>query len=224
VQSLRKTQLLLVAIIAAALAPFLNKAFHIDDPLFIWMAQQIAKHPFDPYGFYVNWVSFRQPMTIVMGLAFSGGCFVSALFFAPFRDRRLFLPAAISFGAFAAAFKVLTCSWIYLETAEAAVWLEGGFFATIGVGILALAVLNMLQQKSADALFLLLWIVGTFCFATFFNWSITARTFLPMAPAIAILTIQHFERLQKPSKARLSTSPGCRRIIDIDRSRRLSTG
>jgi hypothetical protein len=30
------------------------------------MAQQIAKHPFDPYGFYVNWVSFRQPMTIVM--------------------------------------------------------------------------------------------------------------------------------------------------------------
>ncbi len=55
-----------MAITAAALAPFLNKAFHIDDPLFIWMAQQIAKHPFDPYGFYVNWVSFRQPMTIVM--------------------------------------------------------------------------------------------------------------------------------------------------------------
>jgi len=49
-----------VAITAAALAPFLNKAFHIDDPLFIWMAQQIAKHPFDHYGFYVNWVSFRQ--------------------------------------------------------------------------------------------------------------------------------------------------------------------
>ena len=55
----------------------------------------------------------------------------------------------------------------------------------------------MLQQKSADALLLVLWIVGTFCFATFFNWSITARTFLPMAPAVAILTIQHFERLQK---------------------------
>jgi hypothetical protein len=134
---------------------------------------------------------------MLMGSAFSGGCFVSALFFAPFRDRRLFLPAAISFGAFAAAFKFLICSWIYLETAEAAVWLEGGFFAMIGVGILALAVINMLQQKSADALFLLLWIVGTFCFATFFNWSITARTFLPMAPAVAILTIQHFERVQK---------------------------
>ena len=387
-QSLRKTQLLLVAITAAALAPFLNKAFHIDDPLFIWMAQQIAKHPFDPYGFYVNWVSFRQPITIVMqnpplcpyyiaavasvfgwteltlhlaflfwatmsilgtfafarrfcqkpliaamltlftplflvsatstmcdvmmlafwiwalefwfagldrqeswrflvsaalisaaaltkyfgislvlllaaytlardrrlaahlaflllpiaalftydlvtegkygyglfsaamsvsssissatrpshfvqmlmGLAFSGGCFVSALFFAPFRGRRLFLAAAISFGVFAAAFKFLICSWIYLETAEAAVWLEGGFFATIGAGILALAVINMLHQKSADALLLLLWIIGPFCFATFFNWSITARTFLPMAPAVAILASQHFERLKKRSR------------------------
>jgi 4-amino-4-deoxy-L-arabinose transferase-like glycosyltransferase len=370
---------------AAALAPFLNKAFHIDDPLFIWMAQQIAKHPFDPYGFYVNWSSFRQPMTMVMqnpplcsyyiaavasllgwaeptlhlaflfwaaasilgtfafarrfcrkpliaamltlftpvflvsatstmcdvmmlafwiwalefwldgldrqqswrflasaalisaaaltkyfgislvplvatytlvrdrrlaahlaflllpiatlfiydfvtagkygyglfgaamsvsssissatrpshfvqvlmGLAFSGGCFVSALFFAPFSGRRVLLLAAISFGAFAAAFKFLICSWIYLETAETAVWLEGGFFATVGAGILALAVINTLHQKSADALLLLLWIVGTFCFATFFNWSITARAFLPMAPAVAILTIQHFERLRK---------------------------
>jgi 4-amino-4-deoxy-L-arabinose transferase-like glycosyltransferase len=388
VESLRKTQLLLVAITVVALVPFLNKAFHIDDALFIWMAQQIAKHPFDPYDFYVNWVSFRQPMTAVMqnpplcsyyiaavasvfgwaepmlhlaflfwatisilgtfalarrfcrkpliaamltlftpvflvcatstmcdvmmlafwvwalefwfagldrqeawrflvsavlisaaaltkyfgislvpllaaytlvrerrlaaqivflllpiatlfaydmvtegkygyglfsaamsvsssissatrpshfvqmlmGLAFSGGCFVSALFFAPLSARRLFLPASISFAAFAAGFKFLICSWVYLETAQAAVWLEGGFFATIGAGILAVAIINMLQQKSADALLLLLWIVGTFCFATFLNWSITARTFLPMAPAVAILTVQRFERVEKLSR------------------------
>jgi len=46
------------------LAPFLHKAFDIDDPLFLWMAQQIAKHPFDPYGFEVNWAGFRQPMWV----------------------------------------------------------------------------------------------------------------------------------------------------------------
>ena len=40
--------------VVAVLAPFLNKAFHIDDPLFLWMAQQIAHHPGDPYGFAVN--------------------------------------------------------------------------------------------------------------------------------------------------------------------------
>src|SRR5438128_8624280 len=61
-----KPQALLALIAAAALAPFLNKAFHIDDPLFLWMAQQIAKHPLDPYGFDVNWSSFTQPMSMVM--------------------------------------------------------------------------------------------------------------------------------------------------------------
>jgi Dolichyl-phosphate-mannose-protein mannosyltransferase len=60
VQNLRKSQLALVAITIAALTPFLNKAFHIDDPLFLWMAQQIAKHPLDPYGFTVHWGTFPQ--------------------------------------------------------------------------------------------------------------------------------------------------------------------
>jgi len=62
----QKEQLVLIAIVIASLGPFLNKAFHIDDPLFLWMAQQIAKHPLDPYGFDVNWASFMQPMWIVM--------------------------------------------------------------------------------------------------------------------------------------------------------------
>src|ERR1700737_3738281 len=65
-QNVRKTQLLLIAITVAVLAPFLNKAFHIDDPLFLWMAQQIAKHPLDPYGFSVNWATSPQPMWEVM--------------------------------------------------------------------------------------------------------------------------------------------------------------
>src|SRR6476646_6485382 len=52
--------------VLAVLAPFLNKAFHIDDPLFLWMAQQIAHHPGDPYGFAVNWYRDSQPMSSVM--------------------------------------------------------------------------------------------------------------------------------------------------------------
>ena len=37
------------------LLPFLDKAFHIDDPLFVWIAKHIQSHPADPYGFRVNW-------------------------------------------------------------------------------------------------------------------------------------------------------------------------
>ena len=65
-QSSYKAQALLALIIATALAPFVNKAFYVDDPLFIWMAQQIVRHPLDPYGFHLNWSSFIQPMSEVM--------------------------------------------------------------------------------------------------------------------------------------------------------------
>jgi 4-amino-4-deoxy-L-arabinose transferase-like glycosyltransferase len=57
----RRIQFFLAALTVAMLAPFLNKAFHIDDPLFLWMARQIAQHPLDPYGFIVHWGTFPQP-------------------------------------------------------------------------------------------------------------------------------------------------------------------
>ena len=37
------------------LLPFSGRAFHTDDTLFIWAAQHILEHPFDPYGFTLNW-------------------------------------------------------------------------------------------------------------------------------------------------------------------------
>jgi hypothetical protein len=49
-------------VVVLILLPFVNKAFHIDDPLFIWTAQQIQKHPLDFYGFNVNWYIREKPM------------------------------------------------------------------------------------------------------------------------------------------------------------------
>src|SRR5436190_716294 len=57
---------LAIAAVIAALVPFLNKAFHIDDPLFLWMAQQVSQHPADPYGFFVNWYVSAKPMFSIM--------------------------------------------------------------------------------------------------------------------------------------------------------------
>ena len=55
--------LLLVALTLLALLPFVGKAFHIDDPLFVWTAKQIQAEPLDPYGFPVNWygTTMRMP-------------------------------------------------------------------------------------------------------------------------------------------------------------------
>src|SRR5438132_2508445 len=55
----------IIAVIAA-LAPFLNKAFHIDDPLFLWIAHQVSQHPAHPYGFSVNWYVSAKPVFSVM--------------------------------------------------------------------------------------------------------------------------------------------------------------
>jgi hypothetical protein len=46
------------------LAPFVDKAMTIDDPLFIWVAGHILEHPLDPYGFKGNWFGQPLPMTI----------------------------------------------------------------------------------------------------------------------------------------------------------------
>ncbi len=49
----------------ACLLPFVDKAFHIDDPLFLWAAQHIQQDPLDFYGFSVNWYVTPQPMSEV---------------------------------------------------------------------------------------------------------------------------------------------------------------
>ena len=52
----------LTLVVLAALGPFLAKPFNLDDPLFIWVAQQIYLHPTNPYGFDVNWAQTVFPM------------------------------------------------------------------------------------------------------------------------------------------------------------------
>jgi 4-amino-4-deoxy-L-arabinose transferase-like glycosyltransferase len=56
----------LAAATLACLLPFLTKAVHMDDPLFIWTARHIQKDPLNFYGFTVNWYTAPAPMAEVM--------------------------------------------------------------------------------------------------------------------------------------------------------------
>jgi 4-amino-4-deoxy-L-arabinose transferase-like glycosyltransferase len=368
--------------VIAALAPFLNKAFHIDDPLFLWMAQQVSQHPADPYGFSVNWYVSAMPMFSIMqnpplnayymalvasffgwselamhgaflvpavaavlgtfflaqrlsgspllaallmlftpvflisattvmcdiwllalwvwsvdcwlrglerhshwllflasllaaaaaltkyfgvslvpllavytlvrdrrlthrllflllpvaiigiyeamtkakygqglfssamiypwkatakaekqllgqfltGLSFTGGCLFPVLFYAPFlKSRKVLITGIAIFLTLLPSFYFGIAHLLTSRTGVIAVTSEGALFATIGFGILALAVADFVQQKTADSLLLSLWVLGTFFFATMMNWSITSRTLLPMAPAVVILLIRQFK-------------------------------
>src|ERR1035437_2883605 len=57
-----KPELMLALAVLIALAPFINKPFNMDDPLFIWAAKQIQACPIDPSGFNVNWYGNAAPM------------------------------------------------------------------------------------------------------------------------------------------------------------------
>lgn len=82
---------------------------------------------------------------------------------------------------------------------------EGALFVTIGIGILGLALADVLQYKTADSLLLFLWVFGTFIFAAMLNWTVSARTFLPMAPAVLILLIR---RTQVPAPVTATVTGG----------------
>ncbi len=58
----RRDAWIVVLVCLLSLLAFVDKAFHIDDTLFVWAAQHIQKAPFDPYGFRVGWDFVPKPM------------------------------------------------------------------------------------------------------------------------------------------------------------------
>ena len=63
--TLLRDSLLLAAVTLVVLTSFLWKAVHLDDPLFLWMAEQIQHHPTDFFGFAINWHGTRAPVYLV---------------------------------------------------------------------------------------------------------------------------------------------------------------
>ena len=128
------------------------------------------------------------------GLSFTGGCLFPALFYAAFlKSRKVLIGGIAIFLALLPSFYFGIARGFTSRTDVIAVTSEGALFATIGIGILALAIADVVQRKTADSLLLSLWVFGTFFFATIMNWSITARTLLPMAPAVVIRLIRRFK-------------------------------
>jgi 4-amino-4-deoxy-L-arabinose transferase-like glycosyltransferase len=85
-------------------------------------------------------------------------------------------------------------SWHWMMPLEAAAFLlSGGFVALLGV-------MDFYRRRDAESLLLALWVVGTFVFATYMNWTLTSRTFLPLAPAVAIWGLRALDRRQAMMK------------------------
>ncbi|MEY2492772.1 MAG: hypothetical protein QOH24_1723 [Verrucomicrobiota bacterium] len=160
-----------------------------------WTRERYGHPLFTGATHYAQMISSRYassfPKQLFLGCSFLGGCFFTVLFLFPPKPR-IFLAGAILLAV------SLACFWFFFLPGSDFghnyffVIVEGGIFVAIGLGVLALAGLELWQKRDAASLLLLLWITGTFGFATFLNWSVTARTMLPMAPAVAILMVRRF--------------------------------
>lgn len=104
--------IILAAVTLAVLIPFADKAFHMDDTLFLWTARQISERPWDFYGFQGNWDGtvaaapdiIKNPPLAAYYMALAG-------WFAGFSEKALHLafmfPAFMSvWGAYALARRV----------------------------------------------------------------------------------------------------------------------
>jgi len=53
---------IVVLLSCCLLLPFIGKAFHVDDPLFVWSASHLLSNPLDPFSVEVNWAGKNELM------------------------------------------------------------------------------------------------------------------------------------------------------------------
>lgn len=141
----------------------------------------------------------------LVGLAFLGGCALPALTFIPFLwSRRQILWLATASGLLALFF---WSGWIDLGSVyQYETWLHANrpwiamqlfFYVAGGLSILALTIVDYWEKRDTVSLVLILWIFGTLLFALVLNWTVNARSLLPMVPAAAILIARRLDALNK---------------------------
>jgi 4-amino-4-deoxy-L-arabinose transferase-like glycosyltransferase len=142
---------------------------------------------------------FQKGLT---GLAFVGGCIINVLFYAPLLwSRRVIIVGTILTILFiitlASAEKIGNTPTRHINGVRWGFLIQVALMAVGGVSLVALAGVDIRQCRDADSLLLLLWVVGILLFASFINWTVNARSILPMVPAAGILLARRVEKLSR---------------------------
>jgi hypothetical protein len=138
-----------------------------------------------------------------VGASFVGGCTLSALFFAPFLWGWKKLVVALSVSALCTL--MFARGWVGLGHYDVLVrecfrsgWIAPGIQLTIaisaGIAVFSLGVTELREWRNSELLFLRLWLLGTFIFAGFVNWSVNGRSVIPLIPAAVILLARRLEQ------------------------------
>ncbi len=133
----------------------------------------------------------------MIGVVFAGGCVSSALLLAPrlwsARGLALLVVAAVAvvvafpFGLGEALAAPRTEPAFTLTAVQVGLWFAGG----LGIG--GLVVTDLWRRRDPPSLLLALWIAGTFVFTCVVNWTVNARSLLPLAAPVGILIARRLD-------------------------------
>jgi 4-amino-4-deoxy-L-arabinose transferase-like glycosyltransferase len=149
--------------------------------------------------------------TVLTALAFTGGCFaiVTILTAWLWRPRALAALALAGLLAGAAIVEIPALSPLAgLGASRRLLEVQLLVWATGGISLLTLAGAAMRRWRDPSSWLLASWTLGTFLFAGFVNWTMNARSLLPMAPAVGILMARRLSRSDLADQAR--RRPGIR--------------
>ena len=144
----------------------------------------------------------------MLALSFAGGCTLPVITFIPilWTRRSIFLGALIA-GAAGLSFEAGPLPSAVGLTQDFPLTPQLSLFIAGGISLFALAFSDFRKRRDADSIFLALWVAGTFAFAAFVNWSVNARSLLPLIPAAGILLARRVDSfgLLPPRKRLLSS-------------------
>ncbi len=185
-------------------------------PLSILLGYQFATSKLYRHGLPLGAAEFAKSQRVIehaslvamgiVGASFAGGCILPGLLLAPIVWSRKQIALGALFSGLAAL--SITLGWVNLGmqvsgnlpiSLHSQLWLlstiEVTLFVGGGVSILALGAADYWKRRDAASLFLVVWVYGTFIFAAFLNWTVNARSLLPLLPAVGILLARRIEGL-----------------------------
>ena len=154
-----------------------------------------------------RWAGSASFMKGLIGLTFTGGCIITVLFYSPLLWSGRVLVMGI----------VLMVMLVFVLTFQEKIGtictrdvgdIRWGFLTQIalmsvtGISLSVLAGEDFYRCRDSKSLLLLLWVLGTFVFASFVNWVINARSILPMAPAVGILLMRRIDHRSRGDQQR----------------------
>ncbi|MDD5063198.1 MAG: glycosyltransferase family 39 protein [Phycisphaerae bacterium] len=141
----------------------------------------------------------------LLGLAFTGGGITTVLFYAPLLwSRRILISGAALMVVLVFSLGLVgEISNVIVRLGNRVRWdllLQFGLMSLGGVYIIWIAAADLYKCRDCKSLLLFLWVLGTFVFASFVNWTVNGRSILPMVPAVGILLGRRIDRINRQGK------------------------